>query len=64
MPYEGVGAEMQPYPVKFVGEESNVPAPAPTVGEHNDEVLAEVLGYDAAKIAELKAAGALGAPKD
>jgi len=64
MPYEGVGAEMQPYPVKFVGEESVVPAPAPTVGEHNDEVLSEVLGYDAAKVAELRAAGALGAPKE
>jgi crotonobetainyl-CoA:carnitine CoA-transferase CaiB-like acyl-CoA transferase len=64
MPYEGVGAEMQPYPVKFVGEEAPVPAPAPTVGEHNDEVLSEVLGYDAARIAELRAAGALGAPKE
>jgi crotonobetainyl-CoA:carnitine CoA-transferase CaiB-like acyl-CoA transferase len=64
MPYEGVGAEMQPYPVKFVGETTSVPDPAPTVGEHNDEVLTEVLGYDAARIAELKAAGALGAPKD
>ncbi len=64
LPYEGVGAEMQPYPVKFVGEPAGVPDPAPTVGEHNDEVLAEVLGYDTERIAALKAAGALGAPKD
>ncbi|MHB1138045.1 MAG: CaiB/BaiF CoA transferase family protein [Microthrixaceae bacterium] len=60
MPYEGVGAEMQPYPVKFVGEESPVPAPAPTVGEHTDEVLTEVLGYDADKVAELRGANAFG----
>ena len=61
MPFEGeVGAEMQPYPVKFVGEESVVPAPAPTVGEHTDEVLTEVLGYDADKVAALRGANAFG----
>lgn len=61
MPYEGeVGAEMQPYPVKFVGEPTSVPAPAPTVGEHTDEVLTEVLGYDAERIAELRGANAFG----
>jgi crotonobetainyl-CoA:carnitine CoA-transferase CaiB-like acyl-CoA transferase len=61
MPYEGeVGAEMQPYPVKFVGEPTSVPAPAPTVGEHTDEVLTDVLGYDAARIAELRSANAFG----
>ncbi len=60
MPYEGVGAEMQPYPVKFVGEELGQPAPAPTVGEHTDEVLSEVLGYDADKVAELRGANAFG----
>ncbi|MEI2697185.1 MAG: CaiB/BaiF CoA-transferase family protein [Microthrixaceae bacterium] len=61
MPYEGVGAEMQPYPVKFVGEELGVPAPAPTVGEHTDEVLTDVLGYDADRITALRAAAAFGA---
>jgi formyl-CoA transferase len=35
---------------------------SPTLGEHNDEILAAVLGYDAAKIAAVKAAGALSAP--
>ncbi len=61
MPYEGeVGAEMQPYPVKFVGEELGRPAPAPTVGEHTDEVLSEVLGYDAERVAALRGANAFG----
>ncbi len=60
MPYDGVGAEMQPYPVKFVGEDEVVPTPAPTVGEHTDEVLAEVLGYDDETIARLRGAHAFG----
>ena len=33
---------------------------APTVGEHTDEVLDRVLGYDADKLGKLKATGALG----
>jgi crotonobetainyl-CoA:carnitine CoA-transferase CaiB-like acyl-CoA transferase len=33
---------------------------APTVGEHTDEVLTRVLGYDADKLGKLKATGALG----
>ena len=37
---------------------------APTSGQHNDEVLADVCGYDAGHIAALRAAGALGAPED
>ena len=36
------------------------PARAPAVGEHNDAVLANVLGYDADRIAKLKDSGALG----
>lgn len=59
-PIEGHGAEMLPYPVKFHGAELPIPAHAPTVGEHTDAVLSGVLGYDAAKIDELRKAGALG----
>ena len=33
---------------------------APTVGEHTDEVLSRVLGYDTERLAKLKATGALG----
>ncbi len=59
-PIAGHGAEMLPYPVKFIDAELPVPGHAPTVGEHNDNVLTKVLGYDAAKIDALKKSGALG----
>ena len=35
---------------------------SPTLGEHTDEVLRQVLGYDDAKVATLKSAGAFSAP--
>jgi formyl-CoA transferase len=35
---------------------------SPTLGEHTDEVLKEVLGYDEAKVSALKTAGAFSAP--
>jgi crotonobetainyl-CoA:carnitine CoA-transferase CaiB-like acyl-CoA transferase len=54
------GADMLPLPLKYIGEELPAPSFAPTVGEHNDQVLREVLGYDDAKIAALKEKGALG----
>ena len=54
------GADMLPLPIKFVGEELPAPALAPTVGEHNEQVLRDVLGYADAEIAKLKDAGALG----
>jgi crotonobetainyl-CoA:carnitine CoA-transferase CaiB-like acyl-CoA transferase len=59
-PHERHGADMFGFPVKFVGETAARPAKAPTVGEHSDEVLRDVLGYDAAKIATIKADKLLG----
>jgi crotonobetainyl-CoA:carnitine CoA-transferase CaiB-like acyl-CoA transferase len=38
------------------------PAPAPRLGQHSDEILGGLLGYDAARIAALRACGALGSP--
>jgi formyl-CoA transferase len=35
---------------------------SPTLGEHTDEILKEVLGYDEAKVGALKGAGAFSAP--
>jgi formyl-CoA transferase len=35
---------------------------SPLLGEHTDEILSKVLGYDAAKIESMKAAGAFSAP--
>ena len=37
--------------MKFVDGSLPDPAPAPTAGQHNDEILADVLGYDADRIA-------------
>jgi crotonobetainyl-CoA:carnitine CoA-transferase CaiB-like acyl-CoA transferase len=59
-PHEKCGADMLPYPVKFPGEELPVPAKAPSAGQHTEEVLRSVLGYDAARIAALREAGAFG----
>jgi crotonobetainyl-CoA:carnitine CoA-transferase CaiB-like acyl-CoA transferase len=59
-PHERHGADMLGFPVRFVGEPVARPAKAPTVGEHADEVLRDVLGYDAAKIAAIKADKLLG----
>jgi crotonobetainyl-CoA:carnitine CoA-transferase CaiB-like acyl-CoA transferase len=53
------GADMLPSPVKIVGGELPEPGIAPTVGQHTDEVLREVLAYDDARIAELRASGAV-----
>jgi crotonobetainyl-CoA:carnitine CoA-transferase CaiB-like acyl-CoA transferase len=54
------GADMLPFPVKFLDEELPAPSRAPTAGEHGDAVLADVLGYDVERIAKLKDSGALG----
>jgi crotonobetainyl-CoA:carnitine CoA-transferase CaiB-like acyl-CoA transferase len=59
-PHAQHGADMLPFPVKFLDEQMPPPAPAPSVGEHNESVLRDVLGYDAGRIAKLKDSGALG----
>jgi succinate--hydroxymethylglutarate CoA-transferase len=48
---------MLAYPVKFEGADLPVPAKAPGVGQHTDEVLTRVAGYDADKVAQLRADG-------
>jgi crotonobetainyl-CoA:carnitine CoA-transferase CaiB-like acyl-CoA transferase len=60
LPSDELGAEQLPSPLKLVGDELPRPARAPTVGQHNEAVLRETLGYDDARIAELREAGALG----
>ncbi len=60
---ERLGAEQLPTPLKFVGEELPVPEHAPTVGQHTDEVLRDLLGWDEARIGESRARGGLGGPK-
>jgi crotonobetainyl-CoA:carnitine CoA-transferase CaiB-like acyl-CoA transferase len=60
LPAERLGADQLPFPVKMAGEDLPVPTKAPTVGEHSEDVLRSVLGYDDARIAALREAGALG----
>ena len=59
-PHQEHGADMLGFPVKLQGEELPAPSKAPTVGEHNETVLRDVLGYDDERIAALRKAGALG----
>ena len=54
------GADMLGFPVKFVSEDLPEPAHAPTVGEHNEDILRGLLGYGPERIAELRKRGALG----
>ncbi|HEY3097097.1 MAG TPA: CoA transferase [Acidimicrobiia bacterium] len=60
IPASRLGADEIPLPVHVLGEDLPVPARAPKVGEHTDDVLAEVLGYDASRIEQLRGGGALG----
>ena len=46
-------------PYRFDGKRRPVPSPAPRRGEHNREVLEELLGYDAERIAALSEADVL-----
>lgn len=60
LPAAELGAEQLGFPVKFIGEALAHPAKAPTPGEHTDDVLKSVCGYDDDAIAALREAGTLG----
>jgi crotonobetainyl-CoA:carnitine CoA-transferase CaiB-like acyl-CoA transferase len=60
LPRDRLGAEQLPLPVKLLDGELPLPMKAPTVGEHSDAVLKDVLGYDDERIERLRDAGALG----
>ncbi|MBI2206803.1 MAG: CoA transferase [Candidatus Rokubacteria bacterium] len=47
-------------PVRLSETPGAVRTPSPMLGEHTDEILRDVLGLDAAQIAELRTAGAIG----
>ena len=59
-PTEALGCEQLPLPVFVDGEALRCPTMAPTVGEHTDDVMANVLGKSPAEIAALRTAGAFG----
>jgi len=60
IPASRLGADQMPFPVKLLEDELPTPTRAPTVGQHTDEVLTDVLGYDDGRVDELRATGALG----
>ncbi|MBS1847396.1 MAG: CoA transferase [Actinobacteria bacterium] len=60
IPASELGADELPTPIKVVGGSIPNPTHAPTIGQHTDAVLRDVAGYDDAKIAALRDAGALG----
>jgi crotonobetainyl-CoA:carnitine CoA-transferase CaiB-like acyl-CoA transferase len=54
-------ADQLPLPVRVVGEQPPAAATAaPAAGQHTEEILTGVLGYDAERIAALRDSGALG----
>ena len=57
-PVIGAVRQQAPFP-RWAGSEPPVPSGAPRLGEHTDEVLSEVLGYDADRIAALRADGVI-----
>jgi crotonobetainyl-CoA:carnitine CoA-transferase CaiB-like acyl-CoA transferase len=60
LPAQQVGADMLPTPIKFVDETLPMPTKAPTVGQHTEQVLRDVLGWDDTRIAAARAQGAFG----
>ena len=59
-PIDQLGAEQLGTPLKFIDEALPNPSHAPTIGQHTDEVLADLLGWDADRIADSRAKGGLG----
>jgi crotonobetainyl-CoA:carnitine CoA-transferase CaiB-like acyl-CoA transferase len=60
IPKELVGNDQVPSPLKFLDAPIPEPTMAPTAGQHTDEILRDVLGYDDARIQQLRTDGALG----
>jgi crotonobetainyl-CoA:carnitine CoA-transferase CaiB-like acyl-CoA transferase len=60
-PYREAGTDLMPSPIKLVGETLPVPSiAARDPGRDTESVLRDVLGYDDAKIAALRASKAIG----
>ena len=57
---QDMGSDQLFTPLHFVGEKLPPPAKAPTAGQHTEDVLRTVLGYDDAQVAEARKSGAFG----
>lgn len=58
MEQPGVGPfRVTAMPIKFSETETKISRPAPSLGQHNAEVYAELLGFDEEKLAQLKENG-------
>ena len=58
MEQPGVGPfRVTAMPIKFSDTETRISRPAPALGEHNEEVFAEFLGYTPEQVAQLKEQG-------
>jgi crotonobetainyl-CoA:carnitine CoA-transferase CaiB-like acyl-CoA transferase len=58
IPKERLDADMLPYPVMVDGEGLPHPQRAPGPGQHTDEILRDVAGYDDDRVDELRRSGA------
>ena len=60
----GIGTYKVPAsPLNFAKADKPEPAPAPALGQHTDEILADVLGLDSGSIGKLHDAGVVAGPK-
>jgi crotonobetainyl-CoA:carnitine CoA-transferase CaiB-like acyl-CoA transferase len=59
LPASTYGADMVPNPVHLVGESVTPAGRAPDAGQHTDEILSSVLGYEEQRINQLKQQGAI-----
>ena len=51
------------FPVKFSETPAVLKTPAPTLGQHNKEILTEILGFSEEKIKELISKGIISYPE-
>jgi crotonobetainyl-CoA:carnitine CoA-transferase CaiB-like acyl-CoA transferase len=60
LPASQLGADQVPTPIKYLDADLPELTKAPTVGQHTDQILRDVLGYDDTRIADLRSGGTLG----
>jgi crotonobetainyl-CoA:carnitine CoA-transferase CaiB-like acyl-CoA transferase len=59
LPKESLDADMLGYPIRIEGGDLPAPTHAPAAGQHTDEVLREIAGYDEGRVVSLREGGAV-----